>query len=159
MAGDKAVDSRTLTKATNRVVELGVPLPKDPDPEEVSWPRNVGDLTSDDLAHHLSWWSGWASYIRYHLARAETNAAAFSEEYSVMKQELIVKSDGDYRTVTEMKASIEQLPVMTDCKAKVLEANAMKRMLSALLEGYEQKYNTISREISRRGAEIAGSRT
>lgn len=153
MAEDNATDSLTLKKAEKKIMELSLPLPRQPIDRDIDWPSNVADLTSMDLAAHLTWWSGWASYIRYHLAQAETNAAAFTEEMAVITQECIFKSDKDYKTVTELKAAVGQLPTIQRCKAKVLEATAIKRMLKAMLEGYEAKYSTISREISRRDSE------
>lgn len=147
-------DSKTLEKAMGQVESLDLPLPKEPVSSEVEWPDNVADLDQTQLAAHMTWWTAWSSFIQYHLAQAETNAAAFKEELEVTVQQMIFKSDeNDYKNVTSMKAAIGQLPMVQKIKAKLLEAQAKKRMLSALLEGYEKKYSTISREISRRSME------
>lgn len=159
MVEDKQLeDSRAVTRATKQVMDLGLPLPGKPSEEDLEWPGNVADLASQDLAHHISWWTGWASYIRWHLARAETNETAFTEQYTITQQKLIANSTGDWKTVTEIKAHVANDPILVDCKARILGAKALRKMLAALLDGYEKKYATISREISRRDAEFEGSR-
>lgn len=143
-------ESRTLKKAMTYVDTLGFPLPERPASTGVFWPSNVADLDSTELAQHLTHWSAWAGYSRFQLAIAETNFAAFTEESAVNEQVFMYRSKGDYKTVTEMKASVAQRPEMQQLAAKVLRAEAEKKIIKALLEGYEMKYATISREISRR---------
>lgn len=147
-------DSKTLLRATNHIDRLKLPVPARPE-RDLEWPDNVGDLGSDELALHLTQWSGWSTYARYQLAQVETNLSAFEEEANIRVQELVFKSKGDYETVTEVKAAVASMPGVRRLKAKVLKASALKKMLGALLEGYEKKYNTISREISRRESEFS----
>jgi hypothetical protein len=151
-------DSQTLQKARAYVEELGLPIPSRPIAGILEWPENVADLESTELAYHLTSWSGWASYARYQLAIAETNYAAFSTELAVTEQVRLFKSKGDYKTVTEHKASVGQSKDIQEIKAKVLVTEAEKKMIKALLEGYENKYSTISREISRRSADFEESK-
>jgi hypothetical protein len=143
-------ESETLKKARAYVDSLGFPIPQSPYDSGIAWPENVADLESQELAAHLTHWSAWAGYARYQLAVAETNHTAFSTEFGVNEQVCLYKSKGDYKTVTELKASVHQLPKMQELRAKVLKAEAEKKIIKALLDGYEMKYSTISREISRR---------
>jgi hypothetical protein len=159
MAEDKPFeDSQTVVKAMKQVEKLGLPFPGKPDEKDVAWPSNVAEISSQDLAKHLSWWSGWASYIRYHLAQAETNETAYLEMYKHQEQHEIANSKGDFKTVTELKANVANNPTLVRIKQDMLQAKALRKMLGALLEGYEKKYATISREISRRGAEFEDSK-
>lgn len=153
---DALEDSQTVLRATKQVMNLGLPLPNRPGDEGLEWPSNVADLPSEGLAEHLSWCTGWGSYAGWHLARAETNETAYEAQYKITEQQLIVNSEKDYKTVTEMKANISGTKVLTDCKAKALEAKALRKMLAALLDGYEKRYATVSREISRRDSELEG---
>lgn len=146
-------DSKTLQKAESQLQHLGFPIPKQPREKELEWPDSVADLEGPELANHISWCAAWSSYARYQLARAETNYAAFQTELSVREQVAIVNSQNDYKSVTELKASVGQMPEMQRLKAKLLEAEALKKMIKSLLDGYEMKYATISREISRRSHE------
>lgn len=148
-------DSRTLKRADHAVNNGGFPLPNKPtgDPESLPWPNNVGDLTPAELAHHMTWWSGWTASIRYAVARAETNELAFSESRRLKVQVGIHRSEGDKKTVTELRASVEQGRDIQDLDARILLAKAEKKMLRALLAGYEEKYTCVSREISRRSRE------
>lgn len=147
-------DSETLKRAERRIKNLGIPLPEKPTEDEdnpVVWPGNVGDLEFDELSHHMTWWSGWAAFTAYQLARAKTNLEAFQEDHERKKSEYIFKSADDYGTVTEMKSAVDRRPDMQERKARILEAQAMVTMLKSVLQGYEQKYATVSREIAIRG--------
>lgn len=152
--------SRSLEKAEAKISDLGLPLPSKPKLTEeeklegitdLEWPRNIADLSPYDLAEHMSWWSGWGGFARYHLARAISNFKAFQEELDIETKKRIYKSSGDYKTVTECKAAISQMPDMVKKAIRKTEAEALVEMLKALLEGYEGKYTVTSREISRRG--------
>lgn len=147
-------NSKSLDTAEKKLRDLGLPLPGKPIDSEVAWPDNVADLAPVELAHHLTWWAGWGAFTRYHLAKSETNLASFEAEYDLLVKETMFKSTGDYKTVTELKASIAQMPSVVKIQGKTLEATAMVKMLRAVLEGYQAKYATVSREISRRGLEF-----
>lgn len=150
-------DSATVKRAEEHIKKLGMPLPSGMNPAKpVEWPSNVAELSPDQLAEHMTWWSGWASFTRYHYARSETNAAAVEKELHLKTAELLFKMGGDYKTVTETKAAISIRPDVQLLEAKYLEADSMRRMLRALLEGYEGKFSTVSREITRRGHEWEG---
>lgn len=151
-------DSATLTSTIGYVDSCGYPLPESPgNPDDVSWPGSVGDLTPDELSHQLTWWAGWASHVRYALASAETNETAFDKALKIEIQSRIVKSSGDYKNVTEAKAAASTSRDIQLLEAKLLRAQAQKKMLRALLEGYEAKYNTVSREMTRRAKELEES--
>lgn len=151
-------DSATVQRVEGQIKKLGLPLPKAlaTSGSEVEWPLNIATLSPEELAAHMTWWSGWASYIRYHYARVETNASATEKELRLLVAGLTIKMKGDYKTVTEMKAAQDVRPDVQLLEAKYLEADSMRRMLRALLEGYEGKFATISREITRRGSEMEG---
>lgn len=147
-------DSETLKRAERRIHNMGLPLPEKPKEDKenlVEWPGNVGDLEFDELSHQMTWWSGWAAYTAHQLARAKTNLQAFKEDHERKRSEYIYKSSNDYDTVTEMKSAVDQRSDMQARKARILEAEAMVTMLKAILQGYEQKYATVSREIAIRG--------
>ena len=147
-------DSNTVKNAEAEIRALGLPIPDPLDKDkEILWPENVADLSPLELAEHLTWWSGWSAFIRYPLARAETNEAAFEKQLGIERSFRLHKSEGDYKSVTELKASVDNQKDIQLMQAKVLEASATKKLLRALLEGYETKYNTISREITRRNNE------
>jgi hypothetical protein len=104
----------------------------------------------------MTWWAGWAATIRYALARAETNELAFKEARRFLVQKGMYERQGKYEKITELKAIVEQTDEVKNHDKELLKAQAMKAMLSALLDGYEKKYTVISREISRRQQEMSG---
>jgi len=154
--------SRSLIHAEETVDRLGFPIPEkpltDPNDARVKWPSNVADLSPYQLAEHLSWWSGWSAYARYHVGAAETNVDNFDAAFKLDRDTRLYKSKGDYNTVTEALAAIVQSPDMVALKQKLQRAKAVVIHLNALLAGYEEKYTTISREISRRQLEFNSSK-
>lgn len=146
-------DSQTLDKARAAIKKLELTEPIKPSNSDVVWPNNVADLDPNALAEHMTNWSGLSSYARYHLAMCETNLAAFEEQHKLTVNLFILKSHGDYKTVTEAKAAAHESTDTQQEWANVLTAKATVRLLKALLEGYELRYQTISREITRRNSE------
>lgn len=146
-------DSKAVERAAEVIDSLGLPLPNRPaeDASSLEWPSNVADLGPEELAKHMSWWSGWSAYARYHLAWSDTNATAAKEQFLYLENDRIHKSEGDYKSVTELKAAVSRMPEIREAKANFLVVDSVRKMVKSLLEGYEQKYSTISREISRRG--------
>lgn len=155
-------DSNTLKDAEDQVKSLGMPIPKRPyesDAEDLDWPKNIADLSTTELAHHLTWWQAWSGYARYALARAETNHEAFSSQHRIQMQLVLMKSEGDYKNVTTQKAAAGSLPEMQKLEKQMLTAESEKKLLKALLENYEGKYKTVSREVTRRAADFEEERT
>ncbi len=159
--------SRSLAEAEKTIVDLGLPLPDKPMTSnkrqqegdfDLSWPADIGELTPQELGEHLTWWSGWASYARYHLAKSDVNVETSKEQYDLERNVRIFKSKGDYEKITEVKAAIAQMPDMVKMKGRLLQAKAQQKLLKALVEGYDAKYATISRELSRRGLDFEQSR-
>lgn len=144
--------SSSIDKAEATINRLGLPRPEKPfdDDSVLEWPNNVAELTPEELAEHLTWWGGWKAYARYHVARAEGNFKALTKKMALLGKMLLFKSKGDYKTITDARAAVAQMPPMVKLAGQEQEAEALVLVLTSLLEGYEDKYNTISREISRR---------
>lgn len=149
-------DMETTKKAEAEIDRLGLPRPDRPAENvgDLDWPGNIGDLESEQLAEHMTWWTGWAVYARYHLARAETNSEALKAEYKVRYNETLSVVEATYKTVAAAKSAVEKLPDMVRLSAKIQAADAIKRQVKSLLEGYEAKYAVVSREISRRKVDM-----
>jgi len=145
-------DSGTQERAEATMKKLGLSLPKkfEQDPESLEWPINISELNENQLAHHLSWWSGWIAYINPEIARAETNATAFRVKQEKLVAMEMSKRKGDFNKVTELKAAVSELQHIQELDIVILEADAIKKLLQSLLAGYENRYKTVSREITRR---------
>lgn len=148
-------DSASVQAADAVIAKLGLPLPRKPEKcGEPEWPQNVSDLTPEELTQHLTWWKGWTAHTRWHLARIEGNFIAAEEMYRKLTSELTYKSEGDYGTVTALKASVANAPEVLKARKKVLEAKVTVGLVRALLDGYEDKFIAISRELTRRGKDF-----
>jgi len=159
--------SKSLEEAQDFISGLGLPLPQKPETSdkrqqngelELAWPSNVADLSPQELGEHLAWWSGWASFARVHLSKAEANVKSFKLELKTEYSIRLFKSRGDYEKVTELKASIISMPDIIRLEQKLMKAKARKLLLEALVAGYDSKYNTISREVTRKGLDFQQSR-
>lgn len=153
-------DSHSLEVAEQMLADMGLPKHGKPDdPADLEWPHNVADLSSESLAHHMTWWSGWATFTRVELAKVETNLAAFEADYTWSRNEFMFKSQGDFDKVTELKAAADARPDMKEKAATITQSKALATVLRATLAGYETKYATCSRELSRRQADHGESDT
>lgn len=145
-----------MQKVEARIQRMGLPEPEaiKVDDDSPVWPDNVADLGPEELAHHMTYWTGLAAYARNHLARCETDVSAWSEQYKHDRSVFLFKSGvgkgRDYSTVTEAKAVFDQNPKTVELKLQLLEAEATVKMLKGRIDGYERKNATISREQTRR---------
>lgn len=156
MASD---DSLSLKAAEEVVSRLKLPLPRRPDmSDQADWPGSLGEIETSELVRLLTWCKGWAAHTRWHLARVEGNLEAAEEEYKSLTMSLTFKSEGDYRTVTELKASVANAPAVAKIRKRVLETKLTAKLVRSLLEGYEDKFEAVSRELTRRGREFDDER-
>jgi hypothetical protein len=70
----------------------------------------------------------------------------------------MVKREGDYKTVTALKASIEDSDEMRQYHENAVQSRVQKKLLRALLETYEKRVEVISRELTRRTKDIEDAR-
>jgi hypothetical protein len=148
------IDSKTLKEIDGVIGAIGLPVPLKMQENKIHWPDNIGDLTSDQLGEQLSWWSGWSAYTRWQLARAETNYVSADKRLTIETAKRLYIRRSDFKTVAETKNAVTQEEEIQRLEVEVMKKDALRGMLKALLEGYESKYYTISREITRRGNEF-----
>jgi hypothetical protein len=151
-------DHEYIRDAKGFVKEKGFPMPAKPSTEVLPWPRSVGDLTYEELAEHSTIWSGWAGYTRVLLAVASANQVAYESQEGIFRSKEMVKREGDYKTVTALKASIEDSDEMRQYHENAVQSRVQKKILRALLETYEKRVEVISRELTRRTKDIEDAR-
>ncbi len=151
----------SLEYGDERVKDLGLPIPSKQTPYEgeiVEWPSSLSELTLEDLSVQMTWWTGWSAYGRYSLSRAETNLASCEEAFTLNMGAYLVATSGDYPTVTAAKAAYAQKPDSISLKRQIMKLQAEKKIVGALLQGYDEKKKTVSRELTRRGIESDDTR-
>jgi hypothetical protein len=151
-------DHEYIKGAKAFVKDRGFPMPAKPLTEVPPWPRSVGDLTYEELAEHSTIWSGWAGYTRVLLAVASANQIAYESQEGIFRSKEMVKREGDYKTVTALKASIEDSDEMRQYRDNAVQSRVQKKLLRALLETYEKRVEVISRELTRRTKDIEDAR-
>ena len=151
-------DHETTQVITQFVRDGGFPMPRKPPGEELQWPSNVADLSPDELAQQLTYWSAWAGYTRVVVAKAEINEVAYKRTVETVRSRRMLELDGEYKTVTALKVAVENDEVLVIAGDNQDASKSMRKMLKAFLDTYEDRCKVLSREISRRGMDAEFSR-
>ena len=115
----------------------------------------VGNIPHDKLGDFLDKWSQLIAYAKWVEASADIRQAKSREARDTLKTMLFAEFDGS----REIRASL----VMNDpdfIRLEIEYTTELTRLLAvrALREGYESRYASISREISRRTGEFSTMR-
>ncbi|BAU28229.1 hypothetical protein DFP93_101306 [Aneurinibacillus soli] len=151
-------------EVVERIKRSGLPIPLKPtEPEAMSTEWNemnqqhggLSNIPFDELGNFLGKWDALTAYARYVEAVADLEQTAIKERKDHVKSQLYVLSEG---TREIRYASCQSDPLYVGLQHKFEIAEATYTAMRALREGYEGKVNVISREITRRGNELQGTR-
>lgn len=112
------------------------------------WPANLADLPSDDLSEHMTFWAAQKAYIGFELALFDVERRAFEAQAGHLWTMKYLKGGSD--KVTDLRERANAEPAVVDARTKAMEFDARRRLLQALWDGSEAKYQACSREQSRR---------
>jgi hypothetical protein len=126
---------------------LKLPLPQEPR-LEATFPDDIGACEIDELSGYLTTWTHVCGRASLQVAKIES---------------LLIRKEAEYEERVDMSVSTTEGKSLADRKIQAkTKTNALKLsrhveqlradlvIAKALLSGYEKKYNTVSREISRR---------
>lgn len=146
-----------------KIKRAGLPVPSKPDDavngndlfQEWDAVRkkygSISNIPYRELGEYLDRWSGMVSYARWCEAIADIDRSTSEEVRDTVKKQLYVIQEGS----REMKdASVYTEELFLGWEKKYTESIAMYMAVRALREGYEQRLNAVSREITRRGADM-----
>ncbi len=151
-------DHPAVSDAKMKIITEGFPRPSKPADDNLGWPKSVGDLTNEQLALHLTVWSGWAGYTRVLLAVASANQVAYESQKGIFRSQEMVKHAADYKTVTALRAAVDSSETIQRYDENFMQARVEKKILSSLLETYVERESVISREITRRRGDMEDAR-
>lgn len=150
-------------EAERYVALLGLPKPPKPAQEwqgltnEHGKSIGIADCTDRDLGRNMAELAGWIAYTQYQLALVDNGIPATEFLEARHKATLFLKLKG-------AKVNGEKAPTEKEIEANITLDNATKhyglqlyasearrRLLRALLDGYQQWYSALSRQVSARG--------
>ena len=150
--------SSAVHSALDFVEGLDLPLPEKPmgpDGQVLNprLPHDITRLTSDQLGRLYGEFSAIAVYAETHAGLSDVEHADEEYKYDVGEAREGLQTEGEnkeqrtwlLKTNTRVRAMKEQ----------ALARRARKVLMAALLRGYEKAINALSREMSRRGLDLA----
>lgn len=157
---DKIVKEQVMTK----LKRAGLYIPPKPD-ETVNlyteWDNlkrsygGIANIPFNELGDFLDRWSGMIAYTRWVEAIADLEQITAREIKETIRKQLYTIQEGS-RELRD--ASVYTESIYIEWENKFIEAYALYIAVKALREGYEQRLNAISREITRRGSDILDTR-
>lgn len=132
----------------------GLPLPQRPgqDDLEITGPldeQHAADLTQ--LMYHLASWSAYACHM---LAQASIDLYRSEQDLEAAFAKVFMVPGLSKESVADKKARAEASPTVKAVKNELAEAKEKVLLIKAVIDGYDKKYNAISRELSRRSSVI-----
>lgn len=153
--------------ASARIAKAGLPVPQKPQDAVdgvnlfTEWEQikrkhgGIAKVPFEILGDFLDRWSQMLSYARYCEALADIDQATAREIRDTIKKQLYTLQEGG-RELRDAKVHAEELYI--EWELKYTQCLATYINIKALREGYEQRVNAVSREITRRGSDVIDTR-
>jgi len=143
-------EPEAVKRAKQYVTQLGLQVPADPSVEDrnTELPWNLSESSQADLSQLMTGYSRLKAFARYHHAIASATVRDLAGELKSTVGEDLLVTQGD--TVTIRKAQVMASPGIKALNRQLLDAQVLEEMLKSLLDGYDDKYKVVSREISLR---------
>lgn len=145
-------ESRSLLRSIDYVLETGLPMPK-MDKREIQnaeLPADPSALSDDELLREMAFWTRILSYTKFEAAKADADKTAKQNRYRMHR----AKAYLEFRktmTDAEAKEKVHADPYLSKLLISAEVASSKYKLLEALLYGYRQNYNMLSRELTKRG--------
>lgn len=115
----------------------------------------VANIPFNELGNYLDKWSAMIAYARWTEAVADIDQQSAREIRDTIQKQLYTVQDGG----RELRAaSVATEPLYIKWEQEYTEKLALFIAVKGLREGYEQRANSISREITRRGNDMTDGR-
>ena len=128
-----------------------LPLPKQPKrvPDEIG---DLSDICSEVLCQQMAEWAGWAAYVESVLSDLDKHVLTLQLRYDIAFGAAMsnMRKEHGKISLTELKALALGEEEVNKLNVTLLEQRARYAKLKSLVQGYDRKYNCLSRELSRR---------
>lgn len=155
---------QALARVANRLDNTGIPFPAPPKNygKEYSYPEDVTELTSNALAQLMSKLTAWGGYGRRLLAWTEADLNLLETAYDIAlgaKMYEITKAAAkkELKDTIRAQALVDE-PKLLSATQSISEKQTTARLLKAQVEIYQNHFDALSREQSRRSDELRGNR-
>lgn len=159
-------DFQVRKSVESKVIQAGFPVPSKPGDVEGhnnlfdEWDRmrasygGISNIPYPLLGDFLDRWSQLVAYARWVEAIADIDQATAREVRDFVKKQMYTLQEGG-REIRDASVYVE--PSVIQLQQEYTEKFSLWCMVKALREGYEQRANAISREITRRSNELNDS--
>lgn len=144
-------ESKMVAKVLESVRESKLPEPGHPG-TDISMPPDITRLNGAELSELMARYAALVSYAGWQLAQVEILYLARSSEYKIKRaQGYIVYRQNKEMTEREREYSLDHQSDLVKLSHAVTEVEQHVTLLKALMSGYQQCYQALSRELTRRG--------
>ncbi len=138
---------------TDKAIASGLPLPLRP-ATEPTMPQDLTSIHSKELVSRMQHFSELMAYAGSEAAKAGAVYAAKRAKYKFEYAKKYIQ----FQFAAEKKIAAKTVEYQLDCDSNLDEikraevaAEQYKSLVDALFEGYNAKFNVLSRELTRRG--------
>jgi hypothetical protein len=144
------MSSRALSYALKRLKEQGLDLPSAPENEAPPVPEDVTSLPDNDLMNIYAEFTAWLVYAQTALSIAEVKEKEADVALERIKAEETLRGlSTDERITVASKVGVSS-EAFQDAEREHLECVAHRKMLTAVVLGFDKSITLLSREVTRR---------
>jgi hypothetical protein len=155
---------QALERVTKRLDNTGIPFPAPPKNygKEYAYPEDVTELSSSNLAQLMSKLMAWAGYGRRLLAWSEADLNLLETAYDIalgakMYGITMTAAKKELKDIVRAQALVDE-PTLLSAARSIAEKQTIARLLKAQVEIYQNHFDALSREQTRRSDELRGNR-
>lgn len=148
--------SGVLREIREHVRRRGLPEHLNPDMEVPVLPHDITVLSTDELMENMSIYDALKTHAQFLHSTADTltNTREAKLKLTRAQKYLAMKDEMTYQdkrvTIPEMEALLDADEELMRLKHDSILTTGYSKMLKAMAEGFESKFNLLSRELTRR---------
>lgn len=142
--------ARASLEARARARKEGLELPDKPKGDLPDLPRDLAELSDEDLMETFSEFTAWTNYVGGKFAIAEVDEEAAEAWLKKVEAMALVTANPGKGEIMRAKAEQAVDPEVEDAREVRLNAYAYRKVLGALYENVQRSQAALSRELTRR---------
>jgi hypothetical protein len=146
--------STALKKSLSFVNKSNLPKPIEwaaEELEELDFPKDLTKVSLGHLGELMSKWSSVMSYAEYIVAQADIQKTAKANQFNLAKNKKYLKLRQNDNLTENERNTMKSMGDVAKIEAEYEYEKAKYTLAKAMLSGYKNYYNALSRELSRRG--------
>lgn len=146
--------SSALKKSLSFVNQSNLPKPVQwgaEELEELDFPKDLTRVSLGHLGELMSKWSSVMSYAEYIVAQADIQKTAKANQFNLAKNKKYLQLRKNNDLTENERNTMKSMGKVAKIEADYEYEKAKYTLAKAMLSGYKNYYNALSRELSRRG--------